>query len=148
MATTRRNFLKSGTMGLVCAGTAAALARVGIGSPVVMSGSPETNAKVLAVFTREAFMKHLNTTFRIRTSLAAVDLTLVSVTDLKASSRTPARIAGRESFSLLFVDSRQIVPLKQETYSVEHKALGTFSLFLVPVGKSTNRHHEAIIIRL
>ena len=148
MATSRRNFLKTGTMGLLCAGVPAAVAKVVLGGPPAFSGSPEENAKSAVNLTKDTFTPYLNTTFRIKTGSAAVDLRLTNITDLKAISKIPARIAGKESFSLLFVGSSNSACLTQDTYTVEHDALGRFSLFLVPVGKPTNRHHEAIIIRL
>jgi len=147
MATSRRNFLKTGTMGLLCAGMPAVLAKVVVGRPAA-SGFPETNAESQINFTKETFTRYLNTTFRINTDSAAVDLRLSRVTDLKAISKIPARIAGKESFSLMFVAPSNAACLTQNTYVLEHAALGSFSLFLVPVGKSTNRHHEAIIVRL
>jgi hypothetical protein len=148
MATSRRNFLKTGTMGLICVGVPAALAKVVVGNPTSVGAFSEWNAKSLINFTRETFATHLNTTFRIRTSSAVVDLKLANVTDLKSIPKIGARIAGKESFSLLFVRSSNAACLTQDTYILEHAALGRFSLFLVPVGKSANRHHEAIIIRL
>jgi uncharacterized protein DUF6916 len=148
MATTRRNFLKTGTLGLICAGLPAALAEVVVGHPEVVGEFSEGNATSLFGFTQAAFKPHLNTTFKINAGSAAVNLRLTKITDLKAISKIPARIAGRESFSLMFVGSSDSACLTQDTYILEHVALGRFSLFLVPVGRSTNRHHEAIIIRL
>ena len=99
-------------------------------------------------FTKDAFSPYVGTTFRIRTGSGAVDLRLTKITDLKAISKTPSRIAGRESFSLLFAGSSNSQLLTQETRPIEHRELGRFSLFLVPVGKPTSRHYEAIIVRL
>jgi hypothetical protein len=147
MSTSRRNFLKSGMMGLLCAGIPVALAKVVVGAPAAASGSPEGNAKTLFL-TKDTFTPHLNTIFRIQTGLGSFDLKLTKITDLKAISKIPARIAGKESFSLLFVGPSNAKDLTQDTYIFEHAVLGRFSLFLVPVGKSTNRHHEAIIVRL
>src|SRR5260370_15016356 len=42
----------------------------------------------------------------------------------KATSRIPARIAGKECFSLMFVGSSEATSLSQDTYIVEHDALG------------------------
>ncbi|MGH9931911.1 MAG: DUF6916 family protein [Pyrinomonadaceae bacterium] len=148
MATSRRNFLKTGIMGVLCAAVPAVLAKVAVGRPAALGGFPGANAKSFIEFTRDTFAPHINTTFCIRTGSSAVDLRLTEIADLKAISKTPARIAGKESFSLLFVGSGKSSRLKQDTYIVEHAVLGRFSLFLVPVGKPNNRHHEAIIVRL
>lgn len=147
MATSRRDFLKTGTMGLICAGVPAVLANVVVGRPTSASGFPGESTKHFNL-TRETFAPYLNTTFRIRTGSATVDLRLAKITDLKAAAKHPARIAGKESFSLMFVGSGPSSRLTQDTYAVEHDALGSFSLFLVPVGEPANRHHEAIIARL
>ncbi len=148
MATSRRKFIKTGTMGLLYAGVPGVLAKVVVGRPNAASNLPEGHANGLINFTKDTFTPYLNTTFRVKTGSGAVDLRLTKITDLKAISRIPARIAGKESSSLLFVGSSNAACLTQDTYVLEHAALGRFSLFLVPVGKSTNRHHEAIIIRL
>jgi hypothetical protein len=148
MATSRRSFLKSGTMGLLFAGVPAVLRKIVSGRTLGAGGFPERNAAGETRFTMGTFARHLNTTFRIKGSSGTVDLKLAKVTDLKATSKTPARIAGSESFSLLFVGSRKATSLTQDTYRVQHEALGRFSLFLVPVGKPANRRFEAIFIRL
>ena len=147
MATSRRKFLKSGTMGLLFAGVPAVLAKVVVGRTSAAGGFPKS-IKGQIDFTKDTFTPYLNTTFRIKTSSAAVKVKLSKITDLKAISKTPPRIAGRESFSLLFVGSGKTTGLTQETYALEHEALGRFSLFLVPIGKSESRNYEAIIIRL
>jgi hypothetical protein len=141
MATSRRNFLKTGTMGLLCAGLPLGLADAVIGRST--SGGLGANG-----FTRDAFAPYVGTTFRIKADSASVNLRLAKITDLKAISKTPSRIAGRESFSLLFEGSSKAPLLAQDTRLVQHQQLGSFSLFLVPVGKPTSRHYEAIIIRL
>jgi hypothetical protein len=147
MATSRRNFLKTGSMSLLFLGVpAAALARVSVRS--IATGFPAGNGKRPINFTRETFAPHLNTVFRIRTSGAALDAKLTKITDLKAISKNPARIAGKESFSLLFVTSKKAPVLTQSTYIIEHRALGRFSLFMVPVGQAKSKNLEAIICQL
>src|ERR1700682_3614437 len=148
MATSRRNFLKSGAIGLICAGVPAALAKVAVGHPAGVGEFSAANARNSFDFSKDIFAPHLNTTFRIQTRKGAFDLRLTSITDLKAISRIPARTAGRESFSLLFTAARKTGSPAEGTYVIEHAALGRFSLFLAPVGKPANSHHEAIIVRL
>jgi len=145
--TSRRNFLKSGAMGFVCAAVPAVLGEVALGRTTATGGSPAENASG-QTFSKDMFTPHLNSTFRIRTRSGTAKLKLTNITDLKAASKMPARIAGRESFSLLFLGSEKTTALTQETYVVEHPALEPFSLFLVPVGSPANRHYEAVIIRL
>lgn len=134
-------------MGLVFLGLpAAALAKVSGRSFAV--GSLARNANNPFRFTQETFARHLNTVFHIRKNGTAVDAKLTNITDLKAISKIPERIAGKESFSLFFVASKNARTLTQDTYLVEHEVLGKFSLFVVPVGRNKNRHYEAIISQL
>lgn len=148
MATSRRTFLKTGTMGLLCAGLPAGLANAVIGRSTSDGAFGEGKAAGAGSLTKDAFAPYVGTTFRVKAGAASVDLRLTKITDLKAIARIPSRIAGRESFSLLFKGSSRARLLTQETRVIEHQELGRFSLFLVPVGRSRNRHYEAIIIRL
>ncbi len=144
MATSRRNFLKTGTLGVICAGVPAALASSVAGEPIIPPEISESDEDALVTLTQDAFAPHINSTFFVYSNHRKVSLRLRSITDLKAKSPHPTRIAGKESFSLLFQGSRS---LPQETYVLEHGKLGRFSLFLVPVGKQSQKHHEAIIVR-
>jgi hypothetical protein len=108
----------------------------------------------LFYFSRATFAPYLNTTFRIRQQASrTTKLRLVEVGDVRSKRRKkPARavsINGGESFSLMFVGSGR-VSLQQNTYTVEHDALGNFSLFLVPVGKPEDglQYYQAIINRV
>ena len=148
MATSRRTFLKTGTMGLLCAGLPAGLAKAVISPSTSGGGLGEGKAAGAGSFTKAAFDPYVGTTFRVKAGAASVDLRLSKITDLKAIARIPSRIAGRESFSLLFKGSSKAPLMTQDTRVMEHQRLGKFSLFLVPVGRSRNRHYEAIVIRL
>src|SRR5437016_1073739 len=139
MATSRRNFLKTGTMGLLCAGLPVGLAKAVVGRPKPDGRFGDGNATGAGHFTRDAFAPYVGTRFRVKADSGSVDLRLTKIT---------SRIAGRESFSLLFAGSSNSQLLTQETRPIEHRELGRFSLFLVPVGKPTSRHYEAIIVRL
>ena len=140
MSTSRRNFLKRSSVGLICAGIPAGLARTAMGSEL------NANEEQPLKFTRAMFAPYLNTTFRIHVGLAPVDLKLKKITDLKSTAKHPHRIAGSESFSLLFANKNKNVNLSQETFTVEHPELGRFSLFLVPVGKPDEYWVEAVFI--
>ena len=81
--------------------------------------------------TRTAFAPHQNTTFRLSQQtdeVPSLDLELVEVAD-----KTPEGFAG-EQFSLIFKGPLD-VPLYQQTYVLEHEAMGAVALFLVPVGQ-------------
>src|SRR6266496_6578548 len=139
MATSRRKFLKAGMIFTVFARAPAILGNVVKDLETISATSN---------LTRETFARYLNTMFRIRLGKASeISLKLISVGDVKAATTHPEQVRGRENFSLLFEGPPQSFELTQETYAIEHQAMGRFSLFLVPVGKPENRHHEAIINR-
>ena len=68
-----------------------------------------------------------------------LDLELVEVT------AGPAGGAGlRAPFSILFTGSLDPL-LPQKTYSFQHEELGSFDLFIVPVGQDeAGTHYEAV----
>jgi len=71
------------------------------------------------------FREQLNTVFRADHDAGAVPLLLADVTDPRVS-------AGFEHFSLFFHGpSDRILP--QGTYAMQHDALGTLDVFIVPV---------------
>jgi hypothetical protein len=76
---------------------------------------------------REQFAEQLHTTFTISAGGLSLPAELVEFTE-----RPPAR--GYEQFSLLFRVPRD-APVVQATWDVEHPALGTQALFLVPVDR-------------
>jgi hypothetical protein len=78
--------------------------------------------------THEAFSRYLNTKFWLCDGDAArMEVELVKVSEFVAS-------AGQEGFSVEFLgplDTRA----KQGTYKFEHADMGTFDLFIVPIGQ-------------
>jgi hypothetical protein len=136
MATSRRDFLKKGTLVALAAGVPASLADKVAGRPSV------TPAGI--GLTRAAFEAQLNTEFLIGASKVA--LKLVDVTDLDSKKK---QAPGREAFSLLFRGDRS-TPLRQDTYLIEHKSLGMFSFLIVPVMRKekSTQYYEAVINRL
>jgi len=92
--------------------------------------------------TRDDFEANLNSAFVIHVSdQLAVEAKLASVTELKRSERL-------ESFSLLFVAPRD-APNAQNLYRVDNQVLGSFDLFLVPVGMTDEGlQYEAVFNNL
>lgn len=79
--------------------------------------------------TKDAFAGQVNTKFDIYfTPEKPTGTELIEVTELKATSRS-------ESFSLLFLAPSDVPP-EQRIYQVEHSALGSFEIFLVPIEKT------------
>jgi hypothetical protein len=82
-----------------------------------------------ATLTEAEFSKHVKTKFRIATEqLIELELTEVKGYLSKAHEQT-----GMERFSAFFRGPKNR-PLPQQVYSLEHERMGTFELFLVPIG--------------
>ena len=97
---------------------------------------------MLETLTAETLLEQLNTTFRIRLADSnQINVELIEV--------TPVRLRPKqEEFAILFrgpLDAR----LEQGMYLVEHDTIGSFDLFLVPVGMSDQgMEYEAVFNRL
>lgn len=87
--------------------------------------------------TKEKFAEALNTRFRIiDDSAEPVELQLVAVTAGVPAFGGP-EAAQYENFSLMFEgSSKRFLP--QKMYSFEHDTMGSFALFIVPVGREGN----------
>lgn len=80
----------------------------------------------------------LGDAFRVRAPGGALDLLLCEATAL------PTRAAGRQPFALLFREPAGAM-IPQGTYPVDHPALGTFDLFVVPLGPDAGgMRYEAV----
>jgi hypothetical protein len=78
---------------------------------------------------------------------AGQTLALTLATATQAPPPTPASPLG-ERFSLIFVGPRSPF-LAQGTYEFSHPALGSFPLFIVPVGAEADQaQYEAVFNRL
>ena len=139
MSTSRRDFLKKGTVLALATG-------VPLGIAEKIAGSERVKPSVGFGLTRAAFQAHLNTDFLIEDGDSKVTLKLTEIEDL--GSRRNAR-QGKEAFSLLFKGDHS-TPLNQKTYLIHHESLGIFSFLIVPVMSRDKRslHYEAIVNRL
>lgn len=98
---------------------------------------------------RMAFSGAVGTDFDVHVgALETSTLRLQSVSDLVLPVGAPAPAPGKEGFSLLFTGpSKSSFP--QGTYTIDHSKLGSFALFLVPLGpKGSTTSYEAVINRL
>ena len=134
---TRREFLKRGTLMALAAGVPLALTEKASG----MVAAPSK-----AGLTLSSFRSQLGTSFLINLDTTKVATTLVNVDNFASRKQTAA---GKEGFSLLFRGPQDTM-LKQDTYLIEHEQLGLFSFLIVPVGTKDTRapHYEAVINRL
>jgi hypothetical protein len=138
MKSSRRDFLKRGTLGALAAGVPLSLSEKAFG--MGMPSSPST------VMNMAAFKSQLRTNFFINDETSKVKVTLVQVDSLASRKQTAA---GKEGFSLVFRGPKERI-LKQNTYLIEHRELGMLSFLIVPIGtKDTSApYYEAVINRL
>jgi hypothetical protein len=138
MSTSRRNFLKNGSLIALAAGAPISFASKVLGSE---------NAQPLSGFSldKTAFLSQLNTNFLIAQGGSKVPVKLVDVSDLP---RRGAKLRG-EGFSLLFRGTRARA-LRQATYVIEHDKLGQFSFLVVPIMRKDQSafYYEAVVNRL
>ena len=136
MSSSRREFLKRGTLMALAAGVPLSLTEKAFG----------TTKSTAAGLNMAAFKSQLGTSFHINHQASKVNFKLVDVTSFASRKQTAA---GKEGFSLLFRGPKETT-LKQDTYLIEHEQLGMFSFLVVPVGTTDARapHYEAVINRL
>ncbi len=101
---------------------------------------------MLDTFTIATFTGQEGTTFQLAlASGVALEATLLQVASLKAKGPSGEELPrNRVPFSLLF---RVPSPTQfaQSTYTLEHPVIGTFELFLVPIGREADGYRcEAI----
>lgn len=105
---------------------------------------PQALGERLFHFTQETFEPYLQSEFRVTVGpYKVVNLTLVKVEDQTPRKGTTG--AEGECFTLLFKADGKLSDL-QQTYVLQHEALGKFSLFLVDAGeKERDIHYLAVI---
>jgi len=89
-----------------------------------------------------SFATALHTKFRLCQDVPQpIELELVHVSELQSTPR-------QEIFSILFRGSLEM-PLAQRIYQLEHEAMGTVQLFIVPVGRDEQGYeYEAVFNRV
>jgi hypothetical protein len=98
---------------------------------------PELNHALFAARVGAAFEATIHPAF-------TVTLELVEATLLPAQPNRPAALGARAPFSLVFRAPRG-TDIPQRTYELRHSELGTFQIFLVPIGPDeTGPRYEAV----
>jgi len=140
MATSRRDFLKKGTLVALAAGVPLKVV------PEVFGKTGRAPIYSEPDLSLAAFRAQLNTLFRIKQGNSGVLVKLIEVSDLV--HRKNAR-PGSEGFSLIFSGPRSRA-LKQDSYVFEHENLCTFQLLIVPLSQSERGTmlYEAVVNRL
>lgn len=153
MATPRRVFLKFAFMSVAAAGLIPASARLAFGQKDRLKdshGNYQIPAQVpgdpLFHFTQATFEPYLESEFRVTVGpYKTVDLTLVKIEDQRPRVRKGMRRTEGECFLLVFRASGKLSDL-QQTYVLQHEALGKFSLFLVDASeKDKGVFYSAVI---
>jgi len=89
----------------------------------------------------ETFAAQINTTFLVK---PAADLTV----ELRLIESNDKSVSGQEMFSLIFRGPEETF-LPQHIYQIEHDRIGSFDLFIVPVGRDEGGYrYEAIFNRV
>ena len=154
MSFSRRKFLQSTSLVALCAAVplknvfAETLKRSAGTTSLLLPGLDRSDA--VSQLNYEAFVRLVNKKFSLRHGTIQADLKLIEVYDWKTDSdKRSAGATGKECFSAVFLGAHH-APLRQETYTVTQESLGTFSLLVVPIGKSGKKglHYEAVFNRL
>ena len=137
MSTSRRSFLKSGTLVALAAGVPLGIAETVAGAT---AGTPSAENSL----TRAAFEAQLNTNFLVNANRKKVPVKLIEVRDLGSRNN-----GSKEAFSLVFTGDIA-KSMEQDTYTIEHERLGTFTFLLVPVMSKNreSRTYEIVVNRL
>ena len=141
MSTSRRKFLRAGLLATLCATLPAKTIFSQKGKDVAPGAQPPRLADPLANYTKASFESYLNSIFQLQTVYGTIEVTLVRIDDMPAPN-------GGECFSLLFRGGSRELP--QDTYTLDHPALGSFQLLIVPSGADANgaQSYVATINRL
>jgi len=98
------------------------------------------------------FRRHLKTIFLVQmdpSTNVELELVQVKLASTRSLGKHPIKAPDRrnERFSLLFRGPLDGA-LAQDTYSFDHKKMGTFPVFIVPMKKDTQYHYyEAVFNR-
>lgn len=155
MSLSRRKFMKAGVVAAACAALPlkSVMAQKGNGSGTLPQEPPPTSLEQLNYYSESSFTPYLNTEFLVHLDESNTrGLKLTAVSDYFSTlSRKLTKSLPRDSecFSLLLT-----IPsggaFEQDTYLIDHVALGSFYLFMAPIGDDRNRpldYYEAVIYR-
>jgi hypothetical protein len=163
MKRSRRHFLKTGTVAaLATAALPQMLEKIVVAQPRRTGADlfdipVESQNDPLFRYGRSAFQSYVDSIFEIGVGSAWVPLTLEAVTD--PGARAPKAVKGKRDLGVapdVVQENRFSLQFRgpvdmwfgQNTYEVRHAALGTFRLFLVPVGFRDGHSYEAVINRV
>jgi hypothetical protein len=139
MAISRRTFLgRSSVLSIAALFPLTSHARHNAG---LSSGLEQAQHDLLSRLSSQSFFENLKTTFEIQVSaLNTQELELIEVSKQKTHRVT-------ESFDVLF-RGRKENQFTQGTYMLHHARMGSFPVFVVPVGDGKNALYQAIFTRM
>jgi hypothetical protein len=108
-----------------------------------------SRTRVSSELTQSAFTGHVGSTFQVHVAPnRSVDLKLVQVVPLPRPVGGVLPSANGTGFTLHFIGP-SANPFNQGTYAVDHSALGSSQIFLVPARPTgSNQPYEAVFNRL
>lgn len=148
MSISRRGFLQSACISAAAAGLLSQSAVSAFAQKSELKDSKgyfQLPAQVygdrLLHFTQATFEPYLQSNFRVTVGpYKVVNLTLVKVEDQRPRPRKGMLRTEGECYTLLFKADAKLSDL-QQTYVLQHEALGKFSLFLVEAGEKEHEIH-------
>jgi hypothetical protein len=151
MSISRRGFLQSACISAFAVGLLSQSAVTVFGQKSELKDSkgyfqipPQVLGERVFHFTQATFEPYLQSEFSVTVGpYKMVKLTLVEVENLQP--RKGAQRAEGECFSLLFRADGKLSDL-QQTYVLQHEALGKFSLFLVEAGEKQKEVHYLAVV--
>jgi hypothetical protein len=153
MSVSRRNFLRVSTMLALSATLPLGLASLASGQK--RKGTPpnpdgplvplEAQRNPLYNYTRETFAPYVNSIFIVNSvPLAEIVLLEVKETPLVTDKRA-TRVPVGECFTLTFRGPSR-TRFRQDTYTLDHAALGKFELFLTPTDRPGKQQYYTAVI--
>jgi Domain of unknown function (DUF6916) len=149
MSTSRRFFLKSGTLAALVAGFGLENVRFVYGQGTTDFPIPlEAQQEPTYMFNQGTFEPYVNSIFQAPDAQGRlINLTLQSVTPYRPKPRTKLTLTAArktDSFSLMFRADRNLPPFTS-IHRVRHAALGQFDLFLTPrTGIDGTKYYEGV----
>lgn len=146
-ALSRRRFFKQ--MGSIIVSSAVFSSGAAMGAQRTAGKNDLTGEGFMTTSKTNEFSPYLGDQFKICSAESEpLKVELIEVTDRSPRINRDDGAVQQQCFSLLFQGSLD-QPLRQNTYSFKHPKMGTFDLFIVPVGKDkTAMQYEAVINRL
>jgi len=147
MAISRRKFIQTTAVGAVATGIPLSAAAKNSSSSLSSLADSLLSRGDSTSLNMATFKANLNTVFTLSNQKGETsNVTLKSVYDWRAAGNR----SSKECFSLVFSGTGSSgTSLRQDTYTVKHASLGTFSMLLAPSGMNNgDKKYEAVFNRL